>query len=45
MKNIRNEKPKKRKPKKTTIGQGKGSKFGQKKSKDRYRKRYRGQGR
>ena len=32
-------------PKKTSIGQGRGSKFGTKGSKKRYRKEYRGQGR
>jgi len=32
-------------PKKTSIGQGRGSKFGVKGSKKRYRKAYRGQGR
>ena len=32
-------------PKKTSIGQGRGSKFGIKGSKKRYRKAYRGQGR
>ena len=31
-------------PKKTSIGQGRGSKFGIKGSKKRYRKEYRGQG-
>ena len=35
----------KRGPKKTSIGQGRGSKFGMKGSKKRYRKEYRGQGR
>tara|TARA_R110001599_G_scaffold269728_1_gene470620 strand:+ start:372 stop:509 length:138 start_codon:yes stop_codon:yes gene_type:complete len=34
----------KRGPKKTSIGQGRGSKFGIKGSKKRYRKEYRGQG-
>jgi hypothetical protein len=34
----------KRGPKKTSIGQGRGSKFGVKGSKKRYRKAYRGQG-
>ncbi len=34
-----------RSPKKTKIGQGRGSKFGIKGSKKRYRKRYNGQGR
>lgn len=32
-------------PKKTSIGEGRGSKFGMKNSKKRYRKKYRGQGR
>jgi hypothetical protein len=32
-------------PKKTSIGNGRGSKFGIKGSKKRYRKAYRGQGR
>ena len=32
-------------PKKTFQGQGRGSKFGMKDSKKRYRKEYRGQGR
>ena len=31
-------------PKKTSIGQGRGSKFGTKGSKKRYRKEYKGQG-
>ena len=35
----------KRGPKKTSIGNGRGSKFGIKGSKKRYRKAYRGQGR
>ena len=35
----------KRGPKKTSIGSGRGSKFGIKGSKKRYRKSYRGQGR
>ena len=34
----------KRGPKKTSIGQGRGSKFGTKGSKKRYRKEYKGQG-
>ena len=36
---------KNKKPKKTSIGQGRGSKYGIKGSKKRYRKRYNGQGR
>ena len=32
-------------PKKTSIGEGRGAKFGMKNSKKRYRKKYRGQGR
>jgi len=35
----------KRGPKRTSIGQGRGSKFGVKGSQKRYRKSYRGQGR
>lgn len=35
----------KRGPKKTSIGNGRGSKFGMTDSKKRYRKKYRGQGR
>tara|TARA_R100000234_G_scaffold117586_1_gene96320 strand:+ start:481 stop:618 length:138 start_codon:yes stop_codon:yes gene_type:complete len=45
MKVVINAKPKRKKPKKTSVGQGRGSKFGQKKSKKRYRKKYKGQGR